>query len=285
MKLLKNKLQIFITVIFLCFVAWWASFQNVVEAQGKSVQWFVGIYGLVALFGAVVGFIASKKWGGHRTIVGKALMFFSLGLLAQEAGQMTLNYYIYVSKITIPYPSLGDIAYFGSALAYLCGGIYLAKAVGIKYSLKSNKYRMVAVIVPLAILIASFAVFLNHHEYDWHNPITVFLDAGYPIVDAMYISMGIIAFLLSRKMLGGIMRTGLLILMMALIAQYLADWSFLYQSSRETYLAGKAVDLLYLLSYFITTSAIITFYVVYDNLKSKTSEQLKVSNVRTEGAK
>src|SRR5476651_878058 len=116
MNILKNKLQFLITVFFLGFVAWWASFQSVVQQQGISSQRFEYTYGIIALAGAIIGSFASRRWGGAKTVLGKALLFFSLGLLLQEAGQVILNYYIYVSKVQIPYPSWGDVAYFGSTL-------------------------------------------------------------------------------------------------------------------------------------------------------------------------
>src|SRR5881392_3642318 len=113
MNIFKNKLQVFVTLVFLVYLGWWLSFQHVVENQGLTVQWFGGTYGVVALIGAIIGFFASRRWGGYKTLLGKSLMFFSLGLLAQEAGQLILTYYIYGSKIQIPYPSWGDVAYFG----------------------------------------------------------------------------------------------------------------------------------------------------------------------------
>ncbi|MGZ6005035.1 MAG: hypothetical protein ACXWLH_02690 [Candidatus Saccharimonadales bacterium] len=282
MSLLKNKLQVLVSLIFLGYIIWWISFQRVVNNQGLSVQRFGYIYGSMALIGAIIGFVASIKWGGFKSVVGKALMFFSFGLLAQEAGQLILAYYIYVSKIQIPYPSLGDIAYFGSTLFYLCGGIFLAKAVGVKFSLKSNRAKLVAFLIPALLLGASYWVFLHNHQYDTSHPLTVFLDFGYPFGDALYISMGIIAFLLSRKMLGGIMRAGILILIFALIAQYIADWTFLYQSSRGTYLSGKYDDLFYLIAYFITTTAVIKFHSTYNGLRSRASET-KTQHAEKEG--
>jgi len=267
MSLTKNKLQLFVTLVFIGFVGWWISFQHVLSKQGLSVQWFEGVYGLLALTGSIIGFITARKWGGYKTILGRALLFFSFGLLAQEAGQLILNYYIYVSKIQIPYPSLGDIAYFGSTLSYLTGAYFLTKAVGVRFSLKAVKYRVIALLVPVVLIAASYWIFLHNHQYDWHKPVTVFLDTAYPVGDAGYISLAIVAFLLSRKMLGGIMKLGLLILIAALILQYIADFTFLYQSNRGTYMAGNYDDLFYLISYFVTTSAIIKFYTTYKHLK------------------
>ncbi len=273
MNILKNKLQILVTLVFLGYLGWWFSFQSVVDNQGPTVQWFGGTYGIVALIGAVIGLFASKRWGGFRTLLGKSLMFFSLGLLLQEAGQLILTYYIYGSKIQIPYPSWGDVAYFGSTLSYICGAFFLAKTAGVRFSLKSNKYKFIAVIVPVILLAVSYSVFLNNHEYDWHKPLTVFLDFGYPLGDATYISLAIVAYLLTRKLLGGVMKAGIIVLILALFFQYASDFSFLYQSSRGTYLAGKWVDLLYLIAYFVMATAMIKFHAIYRHLKNKSQTE------------
>ena len=267
---MKNKLQILVTLIFLGFFAWWISFQHVVTKQGPSVQWFGGTYGIVALIGSIIGFTAARKWGGFKTVLGKALMFFSLGLLAQEAGQLIYTYYIYGAKIQIPYPSWGDVAYFGSVLLYITAAIYLTRVSGAKFSLKDVKYKFIAVIVPLVLLGVSYWVFLHHHQYDFHKPLTVFLDFGYPMGQAIYISIAITAYLLSRKLLGGIMRAGLVLVMVALFLQYISDFTFVYQSSRGTYLSGKYDDLFYLISYFGMTTAMIKFHTIYRGLSSKT---------------
>lgn len=272
MNLQKNKLQILITLLYLGCVGWWFSFQSVVQAQGMSVQRFGYLYGILAFLGALVGLLAARHWGGYKTVLGKALLFFALGLLAQEAGQLILAYYIYVSKIQIPYPSWGDVAYFGSTLFYICGGYFLTKAAGVRYSLKSARYRAVALLVPAALLLTSFFVFLHHHQYDFHKPVTAFLDFGYPVGDALYISLALLAYLLSRRMLGGIMRAGILILILAMFIQYIADFSFLYQSSRGTYLAGQWVDLTYLTAYFVTASAMVKFNSIYNALRDKTTK-------------
>jgi hypothetical protein len=272
MEMIKNKtpktLQLLIILIFVAFVAWWVSFQAVVENQALSVQWFGGTYGLIALIGSFVGFYGSHKWGGLRTIVGRALAFFSLGLLAQEAGQLIYTYYVYSAKIDIPYPSWGDVAYFGSVLLYIYAAILLTKATGVRFTLKNRTYKLIAVAVPVILLAISYFVLLHNHEYDTSKPLTVFLDFGYPMGQAIYISLALVAYFVSRKLLGGVMRSGFVLIILALFAQYIADFSFIYQSSRGTYLAGKYVDLLYLISYFVMAMAMIRFLVIYSNLRT-----------------
>jgi hypothetical protein len=267
MRLIKSKIQIFLTLVFLGYLIWWATFQSVVEQQGVSVQRFGATYGVVALIGAVVGFVASKRWGGFKTVMGRALMFYALGLLAQEAGQIIYTYYIYGAKIQIPYPSWGDLAYFGSVLLYIYATVLLARAVGVRFSLKRKTYKLVAFAVFAAILTTSYWVFLHNHEYDTSHPLTVFLDFGYPMGQAIYISLAVTAYLLSRKMLGGVMRAGILIVILALFIQYIADFTFLYQSSRGTWLTGRWNDLTYLIAYFALATAMVKFQLTYKNLR------------------
>jgi hypothetical protein len=270
-NLIKNKSTLLLTLIAVAFTLWWLSFQDIVQEQGLSVQWFGGTYGVIALIGSIIGFSAAQKWGGFKTVLGKALMFFSLGLLAQEVGQLIYTYYVYGAKIQIPYPSWGDAAYFGSVLLYITAAVYLTRLSGAKFTFKRMGYKVVAFLIPVLLLATSYWVFLHNHQYDTTKPVTVFLDFGYPMGQAIYISLAITAYLLSRKMLGGLMRTGIILMILALFTQYISDFSFLYQSSRGTYLAGRWVDLLYLTSYFLMSVALIQFLSVYKEIKRKGS--------------
>jgi hypothetical protein len=270
--MLKNKILILITIVFLAFVAWWASFQSVVNQQGVSVQRFGATYGVVALLGAIVGLFASHKWGGYKTILGRALLLYALGLFAQEAGQIIYTYYIYGAKIQIPYPSWGDLAYFGSVLLYIYATVLLCKAVGVRFSLQRKMYKLIAFLIFAIILSTSYWVFLHNHQYDWHKPLTVFLDLGYPLGQAVYISLAVTAYILSRRMLGGVMRAGILIIILALIVQYISDFTFLYQSSRGTWQAGHWNDLSYLIAYFVLSTAMVKFLLTYNDLRRKTDK-------------
>lgn len=268
MNILKNKLQIFVTLIFIGFVVWWISFQHVVNQLGLSVQWFGSTYAIVALIGSITGFIAASKWGGFKTILGKALTFFALGLLAQAAGQLIGDYYVVWAHLsTIPYPSWDDVAYFGSVLFYILAAFMLSVTAGVKFSLKHVSYKFIAVLIPVILVSVSYAVILHNHQYDFHRPLTVFLDAGYPVGQALYISIAAVAYLLSRKLMGGVMKSGILLVIVALCIQYLSDFTFLYQSNRGTYVPGKYDDLFYLIAYFAMSTAMIRFLAIYKGLR------------------
>ncbi len=267
MNILKNKLHVSVSVIFLGFIGWWVSFQHVVDKQGSSVNWFENTYGLVALIGSIIGLMAMRRWGGIKTVLGKSLLFFALGLFAQEVGQLVSSYYTQIAKTALPYPSLGDVGYFGGVLLYIVAAIYLARVAGVKFSLKKTGYKLIAVAVPVVLLAISYRILLHNHQYDTTKPLTVFLDAGYPIGQAGYISIAIMAYLLSRKFLGGIMKPGLLLVIFALFVQYISDFTFIYESHRNAYVPGKFDDLFYLIAYFVMTLAMIKFLTIYKHLK------------------
>ena len=111
----------FLLVLFVLLFGFWLSLQTGIF-DGKilfnhSIHKFFGaIYGFIALFGAIWGFGIAKKWGGLKSVMGKSLLMFSMGLLAQEFGQLSLSYLDYAFNIAGAYPSIGDIGYFGTKI-------------------------------------------------------------------------------------------------------------------------------------------------------------------------
>lgn len=231
-------------------------------------KFFGAIYGFVALCGAISGITITGKWGGTKSVMGKAIILFSLGLLAQEFGQIVLSYIDYIYNIQGSYPSLGDVGYFGSIPLYIAGVLYLAKASGINISLKSYESKLQAIFIPLSMLIVSYFIFLRGYTFDWSNPIKIFLDFGYPFGQAIYISLALVTYLLSRGVLGGIMKSKILFILFALCIQFLSDYTFLYQSSNGTWKVGEINDYMYLVAYFLMTIGLIQLNTVYRKLKS-----------------
>ena len=101
----------FAVILFVLLSVFWLLLQtpffNGQMIFGHSYQKFFGaIYGLVALWGGVWGIIFSKEWGGTRSLIGKAMIVFSIGLFAQEFGQASYSYIDYVLHIQGAYPSI-----------------------------------------------------------------------------------------------------------------------------------------------------------------------------------
>jgi len=254
----KQPLLIVSSFLFICLTVWWIYinffYQNVTT---NNKQLYAASYQVIALFGAIIGFWMAQRWGGFNSLLGKALSFFSLGLLLQSFGQSAYSYYIFFQKIEVPYPSIGDIGYFGSVIAYIFGIFYIAKVSGFRSSWKTLKNKIYFFVIPIIILGISYFFFLNGYEFDWSNKLKIFLDFGYPFGQALYVSMAITTWVLSKNVLGGIMKKPILFLIFALVVQYLSDFMFLYQANAGTWNAGELNDLLYSVSYFFMAVALI----------------------------
>jgi len=233
-----------------------------------NVQIWAASYQFVAWCGAIIGFTFAKKWGGFKSLLGRTALAFSFGLLAQSFGQSVFSWYFY-SGNTLPYPSLADLGFFGSIPFYIYGTACLAKLAGSQFSLRSSLNKVWAVLIPVAILGASYLVFLKDYQFDPTQPVLkAFLDFGYPLGQAIYISLAIIAYIFSKNILGGVMRKAIILFIVALAVQYAADYTFLYQSMHGTFVGGGVDDLMYLFAYFLMGTSLIQLGVIFHQIKN-----------------
>jgi hypothetical protein len=224
---------------------------------------FGATYPITALIGGVYGLFISKKWGGYKSYMGRGIIFLSLGLLGECFGQIVWSYYNIIAKIDIPYPSLADIGYFSIIPLYILGMISLAKASGVSFSLKTVKGKFILVIIPAIMLTLSYFLYLKDLKIDVTQPIKTFLDYGYPIGEALTISIALLVYSLSLNVLGGKMKGKILFIILAFIIQYVTDSTFLYTVSVNTYYNGGPVDMMYATSFLAMAFGLIAFY-TYD---------------------
>ncbi len=253
---------------FIILTIFWIFLQVIIPNEKDIHKFFGAVYGVIALWGAIWGVGISLKWGGIKSVMGRAILMFSLGLFAQEFGQVVLSFYDYYLHIEGSYPSLGDVGYFGSIPLYIYGIVLLAQASGVKIALRSFTKQIQALIIPIAMLILGYSLFLKGYKLDWSNPIKVYLDFGYPLGEAIYISIAIVTYLLSRSVLGGIMRSKILFILFALCVQFLSDYTFLYQSSKGTWHVGQINDYMYLVAYFLMSLGLMQLGTVVSKLKN-----------------
>lgn len=253
-----SKFEVVSITFLITLLAWWVYIYFVLNAENLSQNLAWGAtYQLMAWWGGVFGLISSRIWGWFKSRMGRAILFFSIGLLLQGFGQTAFSYYNIILHSDIPYPSVADLGYFLSVIFYILGILTLARVVGTTFSIQAFTGKLIAFIVPALMLGISYTIFLRDYQYDWSAPLRTFLDFGYPLGEAIYVSIAIIALLSARTMLGGIMRTPILVVIFALIAQYVAEFNFLEQAHNGTWINGGYGDALYLLSYFIMSVSLI----------------------------
>lgn len=215
-------------------------------------------YQVISLYGSICGFVIAQKLGGLKTLLGRAILFFSLGLFFQVIGQSFYSYYWY-NGIDIPYPSLGDIGYFGSIPLYIYGTVLLSRVVGTPLSINSIRKYFQSVLLLTALLVISYVLFLRDYVLDLSDPIKTFLDFGYPIGDAIYVTIAVIILTFSYKNFGKNIRRPVTFILLALLVQYIADYNFLYQVDHETWVNSGYGDYIYLLAYLAMAFALLQF--------------------------
>lgn len=223
---------------------------------------------LIALIGSIVGFNLFRKWGGLSSVFGRSIFFFSLGLFAQFFGGTVFTYYTAIQGIELPYPSIADIGYFISMLSYIIAAYYVARVVGFRSVTQKIKGKLLAIIVPLLLLSLSYTIFLRGYEFDWTSPLIIFLDFAYPLGDAIYISLGILALISGSIYLGGIMKIPLSFLLLALLLQFISDFNFLYQAYNETWVVGGYGDFIYMTAYCVMFLSLLAIKSAFKNISN-----------------
>ncbi len=189
--------------LFALLTAWWLGVagSNTTGESGHAELVWGASYQAVAIWGGLFGLFAAGTWGGRRSVMGRAILAFAIGLLLQTFGQTVFSFYNLVSQVEVPYPSLADLGFFGSIPLYVYGTLMLAKASGVTVSLQTFSSKIQAIVIPLALLGLSYSLFLRGYEFDWSSPVRVFLDFGYPLGQAFYVSLALLAYLLTKKTL------------------------------------------------------------------------------------
>ncbi|MDP3940794.1 MAG: hypothetical protein Q8Q49_00645 [bacterium] len=267
-KAIKSEKQLQVAIfLFVLLTVWWVLLYLSGSKESFPNYLFGATYGVMALVGGIYGLYTANKWGLTKSIMGKAILLLSLGLLAEEFGQIVFSYYNLFVNVPIPYPSLADVGFFGNIPFYIGGAFYLAHASGVQFSIQKISGKIQAVVLPLLMLLAAYVLFLRDYDFTVSTPLKIFLDFGYPFGQALYVSMALLIYSLSKKILGGIMRDKIFFILVAFILQFLSDYNFLYQASNGTWLNGGYGDYLYLLSYFFMTVGIIQLGIVINRLK------------------
>jgi len=265
--LYRSKLFIFLTFYFLVISVWWVKFNFFTSFEGEG-YWYNVAYGLMALVGALYGFRLYKKWGGLKTLIGKALFLLSLGLLSEWIANSIWGYFNIVKQIEIPYPSIADFFFFSIIPIYFFAIFFLGKASGSVAVLKKARGMFVVVILSLFMLAGAYYLFLRE-GIEFSNPIKVFFDLAYPLGYVVTFSITLAIYIFMQSRLGGIMKKVVLLVLVSYLIQFLADYTFLYRALQGTYVNGGIVDFLYSIALFAMPVALLNFNMVLKLFKSE----------------
>lgn len=258
--LFKSRVAKILLFIFLLLFIFWSAINLSGLKSGSLNNLYGALYPIISIIGGTYGLLViAKRWGGVKSVIGRGIVFLSLGLYGEAFGQLTWSYYTIVRQIEIPYPSIADIGYFSIIPLYGLAMYNFAKASGVHITLRNYSGKLQAIFVPLLMVGVAYFLFLKDVEIEFSNPLRTFLDFGYPGFEAIAVSIGILTYSLSRGILGGRMKKRVLFLIFALIFQYITDYTFLYQAGVGIYYNAGLVDLMYTTSLLIMSLGILHF--------------------------
>lgn len=256
--LLKNHFLHLTVFLFGLFTFWWVKVDpfNPLSLLAEKETWSQ-FYWTFAAFGGLFGVFASRELGFTRSIIGRAVLAFSAGLLLQAIGQIIDSYLSAIGNADIFYPSISELGYTGSILVYIYGAYLLARYVGISPSVKNLSKSIIIWLIPLAMFGLSYAVYLHGYDFVNNSPVHVAFDFGYPILQSFYVALAVFVLIHSRNIAGGLLRRPIAFLVAALILQYVADAYFVYDYNQGLWYNANFNDYVYLVSYFILAVAIV----------------------------
>jgi len=266
---LNSYQKVFVGYFFL-LVVYWITLQY--SHQTDSIYNFLYsfLFSLVPLIGGLIGMFQSKIWGGLKSAVGKAIFFISLGLFAWGSGSMLWSYYNLVLHITAPYPSLADLGFASSIFLYGLGAIYLSKATGAKFGLRSTSAKIFAVVSSVIILVISYYILIIVARAgvivpDGETPLKAALDIAYPLGDFFSLVLALVISGLSFKYLGGRYIIDITAILTGLGVMFIGDSIFSYTTTVGTFHNGDFGDLVLTIGLFLLTYGVLGFYKAKDN--------------------
>ena len=251
-----NKKNLIIIITYIITAIFWLVLTLKTKHSASEAGYYFQIFlFVIPLVGSLIGFSNAKLWGGFRSAVGRAITFLSLGTLTWAIGMLIWNYYIFLAQVEVPYPSLADVAFILSWPLWTVGFIELSKATGVKFALRQTKGKILFIIIPLVVTLASYYLLITVARagvIEWSSGgLKLFFDLFYPIGDVVILAVAFMLFSLSYNFLGGRYKTAVWVLIMAFVFNYFSDFLFSYTTTKETYFNGHFVDFLFATTMFI----------------------------------
>lgn len=261
------RLNIFqiVALVFMIFIwAFWGWLWVTGSKDGFYNYLYSFLFGLTPLIGGVVAMWGSRIWGGLKSAVGRAVFFVGLGVFLWGFGEMIWSYYNFVLNVPAPYPSVADIGFAPSIFFYGIGAIFLAKATGAKYGLRSNLAKILTIgatiltfviVYYVSVIIARGGVLIPPGE----TPLKTVLDIVYPFGDFLILAIAVIVSGLSFKYLGGRYLIDIVAILLGLFAMFVGDTLFSYATTVGTYYNGNFGDLWLATGTFLLTFGVLGF--------------------------
>lgn len=250
----KATYTIVLILLYVFALGWFLNLYLTFQTEGLQ-NILSNLYGIIPLFGGLYGLWISRRWGGFKSAVGKAVIFLSLGLTTWGIGMAIWLYYNLILKVEIPYPSWADAAFIISWPLWGIGMVFLSKATGARFALRNLGGKLLLLFLPLLIILFSYYVLVviaRGGLLDLSGDLSkIFFDLAYPVGDVVILTLATLIYGLSFNYFGGKYRFAIYLILAGFILNYAADFSFSYTTTKDIYYNGSLSDILFATAMFI----------------------------------
>lgn len=264
-NIIHNKFQLGALLYFIGLIIYWIFLHHSGLKTSNYNYLYSFLFSLTPLVGGLIGMFRSAIWGRFGSAIGKTVFFFSLGLFLWGAGSMVWSWYNFFPKVAAPYPSLADIGFAPSIFFWGVGAIFLSKASGARFVLRTSW--LAKILTPLLIVVLT--------AVGYHLLVTValkgvivppgetllrtILDIVYPLGDFIALMLSVLIFGLSFKYFGGYFKVPTISLLLGLGVMFLGDFIFSYTTTVNTFYNGDRGDLVLTTGLFLLTYGVLGF--------------------------
>lgn len=280
----KNKKQVFallplITISSVVSLGLWL-YLRVGDISDVSLlgNYFALSLSVTPLLAGCFGFRIAQGWGGMKSLLGKAILALSAGLVLWSLGNFTWAYYNLVQHVAAPYPSLADVGYGSGVLFWILSTIYIGRAVGVPLLIKkSPKLKWIAATFALISIVLSYYLLITVARggdlgFQTTDLLKVFFDLYYPLTDVCSLLIILSVVIVSGRYIGGLLRQPVLLILFGVLASYIFDLTFSYATTKETYSNGQFTDVFLLVGTVALSFSIAMFGTRAVNLEGKIRE-------------
>lgn len=255
---------------FVLLCVFWLALFTTGTTEGFYNYLYSFLFGLIPLVGGAIAIAEAHLWGNFKSAVGKAVLLVGVGVFLWGLGETIWSYYNFVLNVAAPYPSLADVGFAPSIFFYGLGAIYLSKATGAKFGLRSHYAKLFALLAPFFIFALAYYLLVVVARDDVLIPegdkdLKAFLDVAYPLGDFVGLTISVVVSGLSFKYLGGKYLTDIVAILLGLGVMFVADTIFSYTTTVGTYYNADFGDLILTLGTFLLTFGILGFTTLKTN--------------------
>lgn len=249
---MKHKLFKVLVALYVVTVVYAVYLNLFVSSQSQSSAGAITQVpeALIPIVGAFIGLSVARSWGGFKSKLGRAITFYSFGLMAWGGGVVGWLIYIYILGDTeVPYPSPADFVYMLAQILWYAGSLTMAGIIGAQYAIKTSTGAIKVLIGTVLAVVLSYVLLVTVAR-DGVAPsgslsLRTFFDFYYPIATALSLTLVSVVYFLSRRYLGGIYKRALIILFTGFIFQFFGDFLYTYSTLHNTYFNGHWSDILF----------------------------------------